>query len=142
MPLYEGECRHGCGRFEDVMKVHQYEADGLICPECGLQAKVIISAVPTVGPMPSKPLVIDQIGQSFTSRSEMRRYFEGRPDRKIVDPNDSSFTAFKDNARARADVSAKRLGFDDHEDRGRRVKAETAKHEKIARGEGKIFSNA
>jgi len=141
MPLYEGECRQGCGRFEDVMKVHEYEADGLICPECGLAARTIISAAPTVGPMPSKPLVIDQIGKSFTSRAEMRRYFAARPDRKIVDPNDSSFTNLKDHAHAQADASAKKLGFTDHEDRGRRIKAEAAKKQKIVRGDGKIFSN-
>lgn len=142
MPLYEGECREGCGRFEDILKVHEYETDGLVCPECGIGARTIIAATPTLGPMPSKPRVIEQIGRSFSSAAEERKYFERRPDRQIVGPNDATFTRHRDLAREKADKKAKTLGFRDHDDRTKRIKAENTKKQKISRGEGKIYNIA
>jgi len=142
MPLYEGECRHGCGRFEEVMKLYEYESDGLLCPECGLHARTIICATPTIGPMPSKPRVIDQIGQSFTSRGEERAYFEKHPDRKVVAPNDPAFINHRDQAREKADKKAKTLGYRDHDDRTQKVKADNATKQRIAQGDSKIYNIA
>tara|TARA_R110002020_G_scaffold255665_5_gene469426 strand:+ start:1094 stop:1519 length:426 start_codon:yes stop_codon:yes gene_type:complete len=140
--LYEGECRHGCGRFEDVLKLAEYEADGLLCPECGLQARTIINATLTVGPMPSKPRVIEQIGQSFTSRAEERAYFAKRPDRRVVGADDSAFINHRDQAREKADKKAKLMGYRDHDDRTQKVKADNAKRKKIAQGDSKIYNIA
>ena len=139
MPLYEGECRHGCGRFEDVMKVREYEADGLICPGCGLAARNIISPNLTVGPMPSKPRVIEQIGQTFTSAAEERAYFQRRPDRRVVGAGDSAFINHRDQARGKADKAAKSLGYRDHDDRTQKNKADQVQR-KIAAGDGKIYN--
>ena len=141
MPLYEGECKSGCGRFEDIMKLREYEVEGLICPECGSKARTVISAIRTVGPMSSKPLVIDQIGQTFTSKAQMRRYFKAHPDRRIVDPNDTAFKNHRDLAREKADKAAKLHGFNDREDRAQKTKADMAQRKKISQGEGRIYSN-
>ena len=142
MPLYEGECREGCGRFEDIMKVREYEVEGLICPECGEKARTVLSATPTVGPMPSKPRVIEQIGKSFSSRAEERAYFKANPGRVVVGKGDSAFTKHHDWAHEKADTAARRLGYNDHVDRSRKVKADQAQRKKIAAGDGKIYNIA
>tara|TARA_R100000306_G_C4309418_1_gene109354 strand:- start:190 stop:618 length:429 start_codon:yes stop_codon:yes gene_type:complete len=142
MPLYEGECNSGCGRFEDVLTVQEYTDKGLICPECSGKARTVLFAAPTVGPMPSKPLVIEQIGRTFSSRTEERRYFEQNPGRTVVAPNDAAFINHRDKAREKAESKAKLLGFRDHDDRTKRTKAEIAKKKKIAKGEGKIYNIA
>ena len=142
MPLYEGECPQCPDRFEDIMPVREYEEKGLICPECGAKSRNVLSPTPTVGPMPSKPMRIDQIGRTFSSQAEMRRYFKQHPDRVVVDPKDSAFRDHRDLAREKADKKAKFLGFRDFEDRTQKTKSENRKKEKIARGEGKIYKIA
>ncbi len=138
MPTYNGRCAQH-GEFEDLMKISHYiEQDGLFCPECGEKAATIISAVPVIGAMPSKPIVIDQIGQTFTSEAEKRAYFAKRPDRTLVDPNDSAFINHKDLARERAEKKAKQMGFRDVEDRRTRKKRELKRRREISNGDKKI----
>jgi len=136
--LYEGECS-AHGRFEEVQSVNEYVLNaGLLCPKCGHKARTVLHAPPTIGPMPSKPLVIDQIGQTFHSRAEEREYFKRRPDRRIVDPSDSSFLKLKDKAREDAEKMATRQGFRDLDDRRVKVKAQQARKKAIAGGDRKI----
>ena len=138
MPTYSGRCEEH-GDFEDIMKVAEYvDAGSLFCPECGEKARTIISAIPTIGAMPSKPLKIDQIGQTFHSEAEKRAYFKRRPDRMLVDPGDSSFTKHRDLAHEKAERQAKRQGFSDIEDRKIRTKREIKRRREIKMGDKKI----
>jgi|7_EtaG_2_1085326.scaffolds.fasta_scaffold05703_5 putative FmdB family regulatory protein len=138
MPLYEGRCS-AHGTFEEILSVNEYVLNaGLNCPECGHHAKTIIAPVRTIGPMPSKPLVIDQIGQTFHSKAEQRAYFDKHPNRRIVDPSDSSFVALKDNAREAAETAAKKLGFRDHDDRRAKVRKAKAHQKAIKSGDHKV----
>tara|TARA_R100001143_G_scaffold62697_1_gene66727 strand:- start:211 stop:495 length:285 start_codon:yes stop_codon:yes gene_type:complete len=88
--------------------------------------------------MPSKPLHIDQIGQTFYSEAEKRAYFAKRPDRQIVEPGDSAFTKHKDLAREKAENVSKRMGFRDLEERKSHQKNESARKREIAHGDKKI----
>lgn len=138
MPLYEGRCSEH-GNFEVMRTVNEYVLNaGLNCPECGHRAKTIIAPVRTIGPMPSKPLVIEQIGQTFNSRAEERRYFESHPDRRIVSPDDSSFLKLRDDAREQAEKAAKRMGYRDHDERRAKRKIEKARTKAIESGDHKI----
>ena len=89
MPTYNGRC-DSCGEFEDMMKASEYlKQDGLYCPVCNEKATTLIRKAPAiVGPMPSKTLHIDQIGQNFSSPEEKRAYFNRRKDREIVSKDD------------------------------------------------------
>ena len=88
--------------------------------------------------MPSKPLHIDQIGQTFYSEAEKRAYFAKRPDRCLVDPGDSSFLRHKDLAREKAENISKKLGFRDLEERTSHHKKEVSRKREIAHGDQKI----
>tara|TARA_R110002020_G_scaffold366621_5_gene578646 strand:+ start:293 stop:727 length:435 start_codon:yes stop_codon:yes gene_type:complete len=138
MPTYSGRCDEH-GEFEDLMKIKDYiRAGGLTCPICEKRATTIINAVPTIGAMPSKPLRVDQIGQTFHSEAEKRAYFKRHPDRVFVDPNDSSFTKHRDLAAEKAELAAKKLGYNDHEDRKTTEKKRQRKLRQIKHGDRKI----
>lgn len=138
MPTYTGRCNEH-GEFEDLMKIQEYmEVGGLTCPICEKSAVTIIKAVPTIGAMPSKPLRIDQIGKTFYSEAEKRAYFRERPDRVLVDPNDSSFVKHRDLAAEKAELAAKKLGYNDHEDRKTTEKKRTREMRQIKHGDRRI----
>lgn len=77
----------------------------------------MITAVPRIGPSDDHPLVIEQIGRTFTSKSQVDKYFKENPSRAIVEKNDSNFIAHRDRARERAEAKAKSIGFQDLDDR-------------------------
>jgi putative FmdB family regulatory protein len=139
MPTYTGKC-DSCGEFEDIMKVSEYiKQDGLICPSCSKRAKTLIRSAPgIIGPLPTKTLEIDQIGQNFASPEEKRAYFARRKDRAIVSKNDARWTNYYDSVRNQADQSAKVQGFRDHEDRKNHFRKEQNQKKAIASGEKKI----
>lgn len=139
MPTYNGKC-DSCGEFEDMMKASEYlKAGGLTCPACGSAARTLIRNAPAiVGPLPSKTLEIDQIGQNFSSPEEKRSYFARRKDREIVSKNDSRWTEHYDSVRNHADQTAKAQGFRDHEDKKSYLTKEKAQKRAIKNGETKI----
>jgi len=103
-----------------------YLEQGLMCDECGQRAETVIQAVRTIGPSEDHPLVIEQIGRKFTSKSQMDKYFKEHPERAIVATNDSSFIKHRDLAHEKADNLAKKLGFTDHADRKSKTKIRKA----------------
>ena len=139
MPTYNGRC-DSCGEFEDMMKASEYlKAGGLTCPACAKPATTLIRTAPAIiGPLPSKTLEINQIGQNFSSPEEKRAYFARRGDRAIVSKNDSRWTDHYDAVRNQADQTAKKQGYRDHEDRRNSLTREKRRKEAVARGEKKI----
>lgn len=137
MPLYVAECPEH-GEFETILTVSQLEKDGVRCEDCQKASRIILQPVATIGPMPSKPVKIDQIGQSFTSRSEMRRYFDAHPGRCVVENNSQQFINHRDAARGKAEKKAKALGFNDLEDRKVQVKADRAVRSRIEKEGPKV----
>ena len=71
MPFYDFKCPDGCGYFEDIF-VPLAEHGKTTCPECSALLTTVISEVALVGPMPSKPIVIKQVGKSFETGSAYR----------------------------------------------------------------------
>ena len=112
-----------------------YLKQGLMCDDCGTKAETVIQAVKTIGPSEDKPLVIEQIGRTFTSKSQMDKYFKEHPERAIVAKDDSSFIKHRDMAHEKADNLAQRLGYRDHVDRKQKAKVRKAE-EKRCKNEG------
>jgi len=83
--------------------------------------------------MPSKPLKIKQLGKEFTSNSQWRDYQHANPDVKVLDKNDSSYEEFYTGIREKAEKVAKKMGYADHEDRGRKRSAEKKKEARLTR---------
>lgn len=138
MPSYTGRCE-AHGEFDEILKVSQYLLDGLKCPICHEAVRVIIRKAPgVIGPMPSKRLDIDQIGQSFGSRAEEKAYFARHPNRAIVAKNDAAFVNHRDLAREKAEKAARRMGYRDLDDRKTKAKEEKAHKRRIALGDKKI----
>jgi len=121
MPLYDLECEP-CQRF--LVDVFFTLSETPTCSYCHAPARVIISPVRTVGPMPSKPLKIKQLGKEFTSNSQWREYKEAHPDVQVLDKNDASYQEFYTEVHEKADKVAKKLGYRDHKDRGQQRKKE------------------
>ena len=126
--LYEGKCvTHDCGNFEEILSLREYEARGLTCPTCAEKAQTVIHPVRTVGAMPSRPVEMNQIGQSFTSNSEMRRYFKKHPGRYFVDKDSAEWRGMYDDTRNSADAAARAKGFKDVKHEQQSLKVDTPK---------------
>ena len=78
MPFYDFKCPSGCGYFGDIF-VPLSEHGTTTCTECGDVLETVISEVALIGPMPSKPLVMKQLGRTFESGSEWRQYQRDNP---------------------------------------------------------------
>jgi|TARA_R110000824_G_scaffold22511_13_gene82338 hypothetical protein len=134
MPTYVGRCEdHGEEKYFLTMK--DYMREGLICSTCAQPVETVIQAVKTIGPSEDHPLVIEQIGRTFTSKSQMDKYFKEHPERAIVATDDSSFIKHRDLAHEKADNLAKRMGYVDHSDRKIKSKIRRA-DEKRCKNEG------
>ena len=83
MPVYDFKCPDGCGYFNDIF-VPLSEHGKTTCNSCGALLETVISEVALVGPMPSMPLVVDQVGRSFESTSEFNEYQRKNPDSAVV----------------------------------------------------------
>ena len=115
MPLYDLQCLGDCGVQEDVF-LNLFEADNPLCPECGSKATLLVAPVRTVGPMTSKPLVMNQLGRTFETPAQLREYKKKNPDAHFYQPNDSTWVRYKDRIRENAERKAKKKGFRDLED--------------------------
>ena len=120
MPVYDIECPSH-GRVNDVFFSL---SDEPACPTCDAPSRIVIAPVRTVGPMPSKPLKIKQLGKEFTSNSQWREYKQAHPDVQVLDKNDASYQEFYTEVHEKADKVAKKLGYRDHKDRGQQRKKE------------------
>ena len=123
MPMYDIECPSH-GRINDIFFSL---SDEPACPTCDAPSRIVIAPVRTVGPMPSKPLKIKQLGKEFTSNSQWREYKEAHPDVQILDKNDASYQEFYTEVHEKADKVAQKMGYADHKDRGQKRKAEKMK---------------
>jgi putative FmdB family regulatory protein len=126
MPLYDFKCPDGCGYFHDIF-VPLSQQDKTTCPECKAVLTTIIRAVMTIGPMPSKPLVLDQVGRRFESVTEYRDYKRENADWDFLSPKSKAWQDHKDMAREKAEACAKRGGYIDLEDKRTRRKKDNAK---------------
>jgi hypothetical protein len=111
------------------------------CPECGGSTQIITRAVATIGPMPSKPLTIKQIGRSFESAGEYRTWQRENPDLQILDNNGSKWKNKKDKVREFANQRCKKAGYNDLEDRQRQMKKRDVDTARVKKEGPKPFSS-
>lgn len=124
MPIYDLECEP-CQRF--LIDVFFTLTETPTCSYCNAPARVVISPVRTVGPMPSKPLEMEAIGREFTSAKDYHNYQRANPDLEFLDKNDSKWRKHVDLARDKAEKKASRQGFRDLTAKRTWLKKEKAK---------------
>tara|TARA_R100001015_G_C4595288_1_gene150529 strand:+ start:268 stop:684 length:417 start_codon:yes stop_codon:yes gene_type:complete len=126
MPFYDFKCPSGCGYFGDIY-VPLSEHGTTTCSECGDVLETVISEVALIGPMPSKPLVMKQLGRTFESGSEWRQYQRENPDCAMVSADSSAWREHKEAVRDKAEARARREGYRDFDDKKQRRKEEKIK---------------
>jgi|TARA_R110001592_G_scaffold108679_1_gene303534 putative FmdB family regulatory protein len=136
MPFYDFKCPDGCGYFEDIF-VPLAEHGKTTCPECSSLLTTVISEVALVGPMPSKPIVIKQVGKSFETGSAYRQYQRENPGFEVVSENSSTWQKHHHKAREKAEAKARKQGYRDFEAKQVHRKKEKAK--RTGKVDKKIF---
>jgi putative FmdB family regulatory protein len=126
MPMYDLKCPDGCGYFNDIF-VPLSEHGKTKCTECGATLTTVISAVALVGPMPSKPLVVKQVGKTFESGAEWRAYQRENPDCEMVSADSLKWRKHRDLVVEKAEARAKKAGYRDLADKKVRRKKEKDK---------------
>ena len=126
MPFYDFKCPDGCGYFNDVF-VNLAQHGKTECPECSALLTTVISEVALIGPMPSKPLVVKQIGKSFESEREWKKYQRANPDSAIVSADSKQWRDHRDAVRNKADARSRKMGYRYFEHRKADRKKEKAK---------------
>lgn len=121
MPLYDVRCVSGCGYFNDIFVLLK-DVDKIICPSCGQPVVRLVRPVATIGPMPSKPLRVDQIGRTFESNSELREYQRQNGDVEILSSTGDKWRKHKDIVRTKAESKAQQQGFRDLDDKRSHLK--------------------
>ena len=136
MPFYDFKCPDGCGYFHDIF-VPLAEHGSTTCPECASLMLTIIGEVATIGPMPSKPLVVGQVGRTFESGSDWREYQRDNPDCEILSSDSSAWRKHRDKAAEKAEARARKGGYRDLADKKARRKKE--KDKLTGRVDNKIY---
>jgi len=126
MPMYDFKCPDGCGYFNDVF-VPLAQHGKTTCPECAALMTTVISDVALIGPMPSKPLVVGQVGRTFESGSEWREYQRNNPDCQILSSDSTAWRKHRDMAAEKAESRARKAGYRDLEDKKTRRRKEKDK---------------
>jgi len=126
MPMYDFKCPEGCGYFNDIF-VPLSQHGKTTCPECNALMTTVIGDVALIGPMPSKPLVVGQVGRTFESGKDWREYQRNNPDCRIVSAGSTEWRKHRDVVAEKADARAKKAGYRDFADKKARRKKENAK---------------
>jgi len=126
MPMYDFKCPEGCGYFNDIF-VPLAQHGKTTCTECGALMSTVIGDVALIGPMPSKPLVVKQVGRTFESGAEWRDYQRKNPDCQIVSSDSSEWRKHRDTVAEKAEARARKMGYRDHADRKAKRKKDKAK---------------
>lgn len=109
MPLYDYLCS-ACDEVEEVAHPVSGCEELHPCGRCGGPRVRIIAPVSTVGPMPSRPLVLSSADLSFDRAEDARRYERDHP---LVSRNDGWWQRHRDKAREDAETLARRQGYRD-----------------------------
>lgn len=111
MPAYDFTCDNCLVVGEVFLKLSEYDQPQP-CPECGEPMRRVVAAVATVGPMPSKPLTVKQIGRSFESNAELRHYLR-KHNTEMWSKDDKAWKDHVDHATEMNERVARRQGFRD-----------------------------
>lgn len=128
MMLYDHDCPN-CGIREDVPQRHQ-EHD--TCPDCSAKVRVIVSPVPTHGIVFSNAEHSEQLGQTFHSNAEKRKFFKDNPDVVPISKGSVADNNLKWKIENRREQTAKKHGYRDAEEHYKHMKAEKPRQRKHA----------
>ena len=80
-----------------------------------------------IGPMPSKPLVVKQIGRSFESAGEWRDYQRENPGCQVLSADSTAWKKHQDTVKEKVEVTSRKMGYRDFEHRSAHRKKEKLK---------------
>ena len=133
MPIYEIFCEE-CGPGEEYAKVA--DRDDIHCPDCHREVERILSPVTTVGIIWDNRMHVPQIGRTFHSNSEMRRYEKENPGFAFMTKESPEWKKQLDRSRERVEKHAKRAGFSDWESYQQSARKEKKKNAAKANSAG------
>jgi|15BtaG_2_1085339.scaffolds.fasta_scaffold00081_20 hypothetical protein len=127
MPVYMERCLDPeCGiEQETYWKLADIEEHGHRCEECGGPASNVLFPTVQSGPTDTHPFRVDQIGKTFTTKSQLREY-EGKHG-VFHDPKDKEWRDHYDHVRNLAEDRSKEAGFRDLNHRREYTKKEAEK---------------
>jgi hypothetical protein len=107
MPLYDIECSE-CGIIEDV--ICAYEERNL-CPECGVEGKMVPIMPPTVGIVWSNQEHSKQLGRTFETNKQKREWMKKHPRVSEVRKGSTEDRDKRQSMANHADTVVKRFGY-------------------------------
>lgn len=113
MPFYDIGCNACEEDFADVYASLESEPK---CPVCKKEGRIKIHPVPTIGPMPSKPLHLGGAEKFLTTNEQVREYKRANPNARFVTKDSSEWRNHYDDVRNHCDNKAKKRGYRDMED--------------------------
>ena len=112
MLWYDHDCPN-CGIQEDVPRpLEEYD----VCPACDAKVRIIVAAVPTHGIVFSNAEHSEQLGQTFHSNAEKRKFFKDNPDIVPISKGSVADNNLKWKIENRREQTAKKHGYRDAED--------------------------
>jgi len=121
MPFYDIGC-DACK--EDFADVFASVFGHPQCPICKRDGKIKIHPVPTIGPMPSKPLRLGGAEKLCYTNEQVREYKRANPNARFVTKDSNEWRNHYDDVRNLCDSKAKKRGYRDLEDQRVKRKAE------------------
>ena len=128
MLWYDHDCPN-CGIQEDVPRpLEEYD----VCPACDAKVRIIVAAVPTHGIVFSNAEHSEQLGQTFHSNAEKRKFFKDNPDIVPISKGSVADNNLKWKIETRREQTAKKHGYRDAEDHYTHMKQRKAAKKKHA----------
>jgi hypothetical protein len=125
---YDHDCPN-CGVTEDVPRpLEEYD----VCPVCDSKVRILVAAVPTHGIVFSNVEHSNQLGVTFHSNSEKRKFFRDNPDIVPFSKGSTQDQNLKWKIEQKRESTAKKLGYSDAEDHHAHMKKQKTKKRKHA----------
>ncbi len=126
MLWYDHDCPN-CGVQEDVPRpIEEYD----VCPACDSKVRVIVAPVPTHGIVFSNVEHSEQLGMTFHSNAEKRKFFRDNPDVVAISKGSVADNNLKWKIEQKREQTAKQHGFRDAEEHAIHRKTETKRAKK------------
>ena len=118
MPWYDLDCEN-CGFLEDEPRAVEERE---ICPQCGGPASVAVTGVNFGGIIFSNAEHSSQLGVTFESNAQKRKYMKEHPKLIEFGKGDDRDKRMSYRCKSRAEITANRLGFSSNHDRMEHLK--------------------
>jgi putative FmdB family regulatory protein len=130
MPTYDYVCDECENEDEFVISLKDFDIVEIFCELCDTKMRRLISPVATLGIVFSNAIHSEQLGRTFNSNAELRKYQE-ESGTVAHSGNDPDWRRHKDWAREKAEAAAKKRGYRDLDDLNVKRKAEKVKKRQV-----------